>query len=66
MLDLDPYQLVEEQKIDAMVKAVEANNALHHHGLSHADFCPRNIIYSDRDLKSTRLRECSSISIYPE
>lgn len=56
MLDLDPHLLAEEQKTNIMVKAVEANNTLHHHGVIHADFCPRNVICSGGDLGSASLR----------
>jgi serine/threonine protein kinase len=56
MLKLDPDQLSEEQKANIMVKAIEAEVALSHHGVVQGDFAPRNVLCSGNDLKSAKLR----------
>jgi hypothetical protein len=56
MLKLQGDQLSEEQKSNVMVKAIEAEVAIKHHGVVHQDFAPRNVICSGKDLGSAMLR----------
>lgn len=56
MLKLDPDQLSEEQRSNIMVKAIDANATVHHHGVVQGDSAPRNVLCSGNDLKSAELR----------
>ena len=56
MLKLQADQLSEEQKSNIMVKAIEAEVAVNHHGVEQGDFAPRNVLCSGNDLGSATLR----------
>jgi RIO1 family len=56
MLRLNVEQLSEEQRSNIMVKAIEAEVALFHHGVVQGDFASRNVLCSGDDLKSATLR----------
>ena len=57
MRDLDPKHLLEEQRSNIMVKAIEIETEIMFRGgVDHRDFVPRNIICSGSDLASPDLR----------
>ena len=60
MKDLDPTQLTEEERLNIMFKVIEAENTLYHHGISHTDVYPRNvmILSPPHSLSSPDLRVC--------
>lgn len=56
MFQLKPDQLSEEERSNIMVKVIEAEVAVAHHGVVQADFAPRNFLCSGNVLKSPNLR----------
>ena len=56
MKALNPTELTEDERLNIMFKIVEASGALWHHGISHQDVAPRNVIICGEPYSSPDLR----------